>query len=146
MNRIATRIVSALVLLAALTLAGCAATETTTTAPQPAPDDAAMGTRLAPGLYDMEDGTSEAIGTLEWVDLEGGFWAVIGGTEATGDVGTTVAVIANAAKDDPTYTALAGGTVRVVGTKMSGQSIRMAGPELEAASISAISDTGAAYE
>ncbi|MBU2602718.1 MAG: hypothetical protein KKA32_11230 [Actinobacteria bacterium] len=153
MNRRGTSIAFALVLFAALVVSGCAATESTTTAPQPtttalqsAPDDPSMGTRLAPGLYDLADGTSEAYGTLEWRDLEGGFWAVIGGTEATGDVGTTVAVIANAAKDDPTYVALAGRTVRVVGNRLSGASVRMAGPEIEASSISEISDTGAAYE
>ncbi len=146
MNRTAAGIVAAVALVIALSVAGCGATETTTTTTPPPPDGPSLGTRLAPGLYDREDGTSEAIGTLEWVDLEGGFWAVIGGTEATGDVGTTVAVIANAAKDDPAYTALEGAVVQVVGTKLTGVSARMAGQEIEASSISEISDTNAAYE
>lgn len=146
MNHKSTSIAFALVLFAALAVSGCAATETTTTAPPPAVDGAASGSRLAPGLYDLADGTAEAYGTLEWIDLEGGFWAVIGGTEATGDVGTTVAVIANAGKEDPTYVALARTSVRVVGSRLSGASVRMAGPEIEASSIEGFSDTGAAYE
>jgi hypothetical protein len=146
MNRTATVIVPVLALVIALAVAGCAGTETTTTAPQPALDGPSTGTRVAPGLYDLADGTSEAVGTLQWVDLEGGFWAVIGGTEATGDVGTTVAVIANAGKDDPAYVELDGAVVRVVGAKVTGASVRMAGPEIEAQSISGISDTPAAYE
>ena len=55
----------------------------------------AAGTKMAPGLYDLEDGTVVAVGTVEYRDLEGGFWAVIGGTEAEGDAGKIVAVIAN---------------------------------------------------
>lgn len=146
MNRTATGIVAVLALFAVLAVAGCGATETTTTAPPPAADGPSTGTRLAPGLYDLADGTAEAVGTLQWIDLEGGFWAVIGGTEAAGDVGTTVAVIANAAKDDPAYVALDGSVVRVVGDRVSGVSVRMAGPEIEASSIEGFSDTPAAYE
>ena len=50
---------------------------------------------MAPGLYDLDDGSVVAVGTVEHRDLEGGFWAVIGGTEAEGDAGKVVAVIAN---------------------------------------------------
>ncbi|MHB8870490.1 MAG: hypothetical protein ACYC6T_16195 [Thermoleophilia bacterium] len=149
MNRAATGIVAVLALFTVLAVAGCGATETTTTTPPttaPADDGLSTGSRLAPGLYDLGDGTAEAVGTLQWIDLEGGFWAVIGGTGATGDVGTTVAVIANAAKDDPAYVALDGSVVRVVGNRLSGVSVRMAGPEIEASSIEGFSDTPAAYE
>jgi hypothetical protein len=146
MNRAATGIVAVLAVFTVLAVAGCGATESTTTTLQPAPDGPSTGARLAPGLYDLADGTTQAVGTLQWIDLEGGFWAVIGGTEATGDVGTTVAVIANAAKDDPAYVALAGATVQVVGDRVSGASVRMAGPEMEASSIEGFSDTPAAYE
>ena len=59
------------------------------------PPGPAAGTKMAPGLYDLEDGTVVAVGTVEYRDLEGGFWAVIGGTQAEGDAGTVVAVIAN---------------------------------------------------
>ena len=74
MNRKATVIVPVLALVMALAVAGCAGAETTTTGPQPALDGPSTGTRVAPGLYDLADGTSEAVGTLQWVDLEGGFW------------------------------------------------------------------------
>jgi len=60
----------------------------------------------------------------------GGFWRIIGGTEATGDVGKTVAVVANAGKDDPAYLALAGKMIRVVGERAQGASVRGAGPEI----------------
>ena len=47
----------------------------------------AAGTKMAPGLYDLEDGSVVAVGTVEHRDLEGGFWAVIGGSGAEGDAG-----------------------------------------------------------
>ena len=52
--------------------------------PPPAP---AAGTKMAPGLYDLEDGSVVAVGTVEYRDLEGGFWAVIGGTAGRGGRG-----------------------------------------------------------
>ena len=147
MNHMATRTAILLVLLTVVLLPGCGAPEHPATTPEPAAaGDAAGGTRLAAGLYDLADGTVQAIGTLEWVDLEGGFWAIVGGTQASGDVGTTVAVVANAAKDDPAYVALGGQTVQVNGKRMSGASVRMAGPEIKVSSITAISDTAAANE
>lgn len=111
-----------------------------------APDGGAAGSRLANGLYDQDDGTVIALGTLEWRDLEGGFWAVVGGTESEGNVGTVVAVVANAEKDDPFYVKLAGMTVQVIGKRLEGASIRSAGPEIEATSITAITDTPGAAE
>jgi hypothetical protein len=128
----------AISLVLALMLVGC-----TAAAPEPDagnPGDAA-GIRLAAGLYDQEDGTVLAIGTLEWRDIEGGFWAVIGGTEAEGTAGDVAAVLAGIEKDDATYTALAGKTVEVKGTRNEGASIRMAGPEITVTAITEISDT-----
>ncbi len=86
--------------LAACGSAGDAASPTPAASPPassggsdpPRPGD---GTKMAPGLYDLEDGIVVAIGAVEYRDLEGGFWAVIGGTEAEGDAGEVVAVIAN---------------------------------------------------
>lgn len=110
--------------------------------PEPVPQESpAAGIRLAPGLYDLADGTVQAIGTLERSDLEGGFWAVVGGTEAEGDVGKVVAVIANGDAFAEELTALEGRTVDVLGKRVEGASIRMAGPEIEATSIQEISDT-----
>jgi len=131
------------VLLALLVLTGCTSVKTPASTPPPAAGGPSTGTMAAPGLYDLADGTSEAIGILEWVDLDGGFWAIIGGTEATGDVGKTVAVVANADKDDPAYLPLAGTMVRVVGKRAQGASVRGAGPEIVASSVSQISDAGA---
>jgi hypothetical protein len=143
MKRMATRTVAALVVLAALLLTGCTSVQRPAPTPEAAPGGPSTGTMVAPGLNDLADGTSEAIGTLKWIDLEGGFWAIMGGTEATGDVGRTVAVLANAAKGDPAYVALTGKMVRVVGTRAKGASVRAAGPEIVASSISQISEAGA---
>jgi hypothetical protein len=101
----------------------------------------AGGTRIANGLYDQPDGTVVAVGTLEWSDLEGGFWAITGAPEAAAGTNGIVAVVANVPKDDPAYVKLVGMTVRVIGTRISGASARMAGPEITATSISAFNDT-----
>jgi hypothetical protein len=105
-----------------------------------APADDPAGTRPAPGLYDLEDGSVQAIGTLEWVDLEGGFWAITGGTAAEGDDGLTIAVIANGDELDDELSALDGRTVSVVGERFEGASIRMAGPEIVAETVEEIDD------
>jgi hypothetical protein len=108
-------------------------------------DDPSTGLRLAPGLYDLEDGRVQAVGTLEWVDLEGGFWAVTDGT-AAGDEGGNVAVIANGDELDDELSALDGRTVSVIGERFDGASIRMAGPEIIAETVEEIDDTQGAAE
>ena len=137
--------------LIALTLAfalvGCASSpgnEPVTGSTPPADGGAASGSRLAPGLYDLEDGTVQAVGTVEFRDLEGGFWAVIGGTEAEGDAGKTIAVIANGADYAQQLEDLKGLSVIVTGTRLEGASIRMAGPEIKATSVVAASEAGPA--
>jgi len=144
-----TRIAS-LLLVVAITvalpaaLAGCGAGATdeppapsASSTPGGAP---AGGTKIAPGLYDLEDGTVQAIGTVEYRDLEGGFWAIIGGTEAEGDVGKVVAVIANGDDYAQQFKELEGLSVIVTGARLEGPSTRMAGPEIEATSVVAASD------
>jgi hypothetical protein len=132
-----------LALSLALVLVGCSPTdEPDVEAPV---DDPAAGIRLAPGLYELEDGSVQAIGTLEWVDLEGGFWAVTDGT-AAGDEGGNVAVIANGDELDADLSALDGRTVSVIGERFDGASIRMAGPEIIADSVEEIDDTPGAAE
>ena len=125
-------------------LAGCGAGATDE---PPAPSasstpggEPAGGTKIAPGLYDLDDGTVQAVGTAEYRDLEGGFWAVIGGTEAEGDVGKVVAVIANGGDYAQQFRELEGLSVIVTGTRLEGASTRMAGPEIEATSVVAASD------
>lgn len=141
---LARMILTALATALAFALVGCATAPEPPAEPTPEPvgqESPAAGMRLAPGLYDLADGTVQAIGTLERSDLEGGFWAVVGGTEAEGDVGKVVAVIANGDEMAAELEALEGRTVDVLGTRLEGASIRMAGPEIEATSVSEISDT-----
>jgi hypothetical protein len=135
----------------ALTLAGCSAARTEvdkgTVAP-PASDAAGgpAGMRLASGYYQQEDGTVLALGTLEWRDIEGGFWCIVGGTEATGDLGKTLAVIPDVAKADAAYAALAGKTVQVTAKPIEGASIRNAGPEIAVIKIEEVTDAGGATQ
>lgn len=132
---------------ALLVLAGCGAplagrgggTPPATPPAQPPASDPA-GSRAAPGLYELSDGSWRAIGTLEYRDLEGGTWVVVGGTEAGGDLGTVVAVIANPADLGSRLEALKGAVVAATGARLEGASIRMAGPEIKVATIEAIDD------
>lgn len=125
-----------LALVLGLALVGCAPAGETRPEPASTPPEApGAATGLAPGLYDLEDGSAQALGVLTWVDLEGGFWALVGGTEAEGDAGTTVAVIANGAERDAELRPLEGSMVLVTGERFEGASIRMAGPEIVAETI-----------
>ena len=91
-------VAAAILLPSTAACGGDPAPETRSPGTQPSPaGSSAAGTSLAAGLYDLADGAVQAIGTVEYRDLEGGFWVVIGGTEAEGDAGTVVAVIANGA-------------------------------------------------
>ncbi len=149
MTALAPTRLAAIALVVVLMLGGCAGSTSnpppddgTSATPPPATDaGGAAGTRLAAGLHEQADGTVVAIGTLEWSDIEGGFWAVIGGTEATGDAGKVVAVIPDVTEQDAAYAALVGKTVQVTGTRIEGASIRNAGPEIAASSISEVTDT-----
>lgn len=135
--------------LLALALVGCTAPAEEPATPDvgaptdvPPADDSISGLRLAPGLYDLEDGTINALGTLEYIsDIEGGFWLISGGTEAEGNLGTTVAVIANGDEFAEELKALNGKTIFVIGTRLEGASIRMAGPEIEITSVEEVTDT-----
>ena len=141
-----TRVLALLLALAmAVVLTACGSSETDNEASPPSPDTGAGEMRLAPGLYDLDDGSVQAIGTLEWVDLEGGFWAVTDGT-AAGDEGGNVAVIANGDELQATLEPLEGLPVSVIGERFDGASIRMAGPEIVAETVEAMSDTPGAAE
>lgn len=132
-----------LIMVLALAVGACAAEPTADNNDvTPPADGAAGGLRLANGLYDQEDGTVIALGTLEWIDLEGGFYALTGSPEGDGDI----AVIANADEFASELEALVGKTVQVTGTRFEGASIRMAGPEIVITSIEEISDTPGAAE
>jgi hypothetical protein len=104
----------------------------------------AAGTKLAPGLYDREDGSVVAIGTVEHRDLEGGFWAVIGGTAAEGDAGKVVAVITNGDEFAQVFREKEGLSFEVYGQRAGDASIRMAGPEITARRVVLAADAGPA--
>ncbi len=129
-----------------LVLTGCAGTDEPAAEVPSGDAGGAGGSRLAPGWYDLEDGTVQVIGTLEYRDLEGGLWAVIGGTESEGDLGEVVAVVNNANEFADALEALEGTVVSITGTRFDGASIRMAGPEIVVATIEEISDTSGAAE
>jgi len=140
-------VAAAILLLTAVACGGDPAPETRSPAAQPSPAGSAppAGTKLAAGLYDLADGTVQAVGTIEYRDLEGGFWVVIGGTEAEGDAGTVVAVIANGADYADQFTRHAGLSFVVDGTRLDGASTRMAGPEITATRVTlAAEDVGPA--
>lgn len=111
-----------------------------TAEPQPGAGDDIAGMRLANGLYDLEDGTVQAIGTLSYVDLEGGFWAVTGVPGVEGGEDDVIAVIANGADLTESLESLKGKTVSVLGTRLEGASVRMAGPEIEATTVEEIDE------
>ncbi|MBS3957580.1 MAG: hypothetical protein KGZ40_08685 [Clostridiales bacterium] len=139
-----TRILALVLALSlALVLVGCAAADRSSDVQNGAVDTPGTELRLAPGLYDLEGGTVQAIGTLTWVDLEGGFWAVV---DTTGAEDTNVAVIANADEVANVLAPLEGRQVSVVGERFEGMSIRMAGPEVIAETIEEIDDTTGAAE
>lgn len=144
------RIVLALTAAAlASSLAACAAAPTPPAdEPKPLPpveqpsDNPAAGAKLAPGAYDMENGTTQILGNLEYRDIEGGTWLITGGTQADGDEGKVLAVIANAGDFEAKLRALKDQQVFATGKKLDGVSVRMAGPEYEITEINTVSDTG----
>lgn len=137
-----------LALILVFALVGCGTTPDTVTPGTTPPDSGAAGgasgMRLANGLYDMPDGTVQALGTLAYVDLEGGFWAITGAPGQ--DSGSVIAVIANGADLAGTLRPLQGKTVSAVGKRLDGASIRQAGPEIEVTTIEEVTDTPGAAE
>lgn len=134
------RLLALLLAIALFLVPGCAAAEDDAETPPPAaeePGDGGSDLRLANGLYDLEDGKVQALGVLEYVNLEGGFYAITGSPEGEGNI----AVIANADEFASELRDLEGKTVSVIGTRSDAPSIRMAGPEIFAESIDEISDT-----
>lgn len=132
---------AALVLVSLLALGGCTANTgsggSTTPPPQSTPDTNTLSPRLGmmPGLYDQADGGAVAVGTLEYVDLEGGFWAITQGALAEGNTEGIVAVVSNGEELAATLEPLKGKQVRAEGTRFEGVSVRMAGPEVVVTSI-----------
>jgi hypothetical protein len=131
-------------LLSLALLAGCGSGDDTasggSTSSLGAVDDAA--TPAPPGLYDLPDGRKQALGVLEYRDLEGGFWAVVQAYpgQPTTQAGV-VAVLANAEALEVDLEALEGSYVRADGKVLEGASVRMAGPELEVDELAPVSES-----
>ena len=117
-----------------------------TSAPPTPPEgsDSPSSSKLAPGLYDMEDGSVQAVGTVEYREVEGGFWAVVGGTEAEGDTGAIVAVVVNGDAFADEFKKNEGLSFIVEGRRVEGASTRMAGPEIEAKKVTLAGEAGPA--
>jgi hypothetical protein len=131
-----------LALAVVIALGACASTGPDgDTDAEPGVTDPGMQLRLAPGMYDLEDGTVQVIGTLEYRDLEGGFYAVVDGTVTEDGLGKIIAVVNNADEFADELDALDGKPVSVIGTRFDGASIRMAGPEVIVETIEETSDT-----
>lgn len=140
----------ALIVLFALVAAlasGCGAAKPT---PEPLPAEeatppagGASTSQLASGLHTLPDGSVQAVGTLEYSNLEGGFWQVAGFAPGGGDTATVFAVIANGADFESQLKPLEGKSVIVTGKPTDGASIRMAGPEIVMVSVSEVSEMNA---
>jgi hypothetical protein len=139
-REIGTRAGSALLTLSlAFSIAACAPGGVGS-APESPPSSTTPARPLAsaqfvPGLYNQPDGSVQALGTLEYRDLEGGTWVIVGGSAQTGDAGKTVVVIANAAEFTAKLESLKGVQVVATGQRLDGASIRMAGPEMAVTAI-----------
>lgn len=93
-----------------------------------------------PGLYDLPGGRKRALGTLEYRDLEGGFWVIvhrIPSREASS--APTIVVLANGREAGAP--GLEGRYVFADGEMLEGVSIRMAGPEMRVESLREVTDT-----
>lgn len=123
-----------LAILVAGALSACAATQDVRTDGVPA---TGSGAALTPGLYDTAEGGVRAVGTLEYRDVEGGFWAVVGSATGQPDPEPVIAVIVNSDRLAVPIEALSGQVVVVTGRRVEGASIRMSGPEIEADDIAA---------
>jgi hypothetical protein len=127
-----------LILLAgatALLVAGCAVDTG-----QPEPEPVPPVPLDPPGIYETGDGQVRAVGIFDRVELEGGLWAVLGVADTDSAESQVVAVIPNAEELDLDLASFRGRYVEVVGTPVEGASIRMAGPEIEASSVTIIAE------
>jgi hypothetical protein len=129
-----------------IALTGCTigpGTTTTLPAPAPAPGQPGGpptgGMPTVPRLEQNANGSWSAYGWLKRIDLEGGFWAVIAeppGVQTSSP--TIIAVLLPGTVSDSDLAKLDGHSVIAVGSKSSGASVRMAGPEIVVDRITAV--------
>lgn len=130
--------VGLLVAAMAFVVSGCSPGRREQEPPQkPAPKGSTLE---KPGLYRLPDDTALALGTLQYRDLEGGFWVVVEALPKNAKPESkAVAVIANADSLGVDLKELEGRYVAAQGRMKDGLSIRIAGPEMEAESIEVVS-------
>lgn len=133
--------VAALVL--ALTLAGCAPRPPSGAPPGASPGPPSTGVVAAPGLYQLEDGSTQALGILAYRDVEGGFWAVVDTAipEEADSAPILAVVLPDAIEVGGKMAGYEGKYVNVVGKRDDGPTIYQSGPVIDAASIEVVSDT-----
>lgn len=102
------------------------------------PNNPAAGISPQRGMMELEGDRVNAVGLLQWVELEGGFWAVTEVPMPEDETSDIIAVIANGAEYQDELAALEGRDVVVSGTRFDGMSIRMAGPEIEMDSVAEV--------
>lgn len=129
-KRATTFVVTAVVLAASLLWAtGCSADA------QPDPQDSGSGGSSAPGVYELQDGSSRIVGVVVFRDLEGGFWAIADtGTATQGEAAANLAILIppnGGTVTDVQFAEAEGHLVAAEGTLSDGPSIYMAGPMLE---------------
>lgn len=92
-----------------------------------------------PGLTGNEDGRATAVGVLNYVDLEGGFWR-IAQTESPAQAADapSVVVIINPGEMEEGLDSFEGRYVRAIGSLYDGASVRMAGQEMIVETIEAL--------
>lgn len=124
--------------LAALSATGCASEDGRVV--EPVETSTAAPARL--GLYELEDGTTQALGMLTYKDLEGGFWAVVDTVIAEeADEAPVVAVILTDSDLAATMESYRYQYVSVVGAKQDEMSTYQAGPIIQATSIEVVEET-----
>jgi len=105
----------------------------------------------AVGLVELADGRVEATGYLDFVELEGGFWAIVDSNprEGLSQDPSVIAIVVNASevglpasesRDTAQFVGLA---ARAAGERLEGASIRMSGPEMNAESLVTADSLGA---
>jgi hypothetical protein len=112
------------------------------TPPASPPSDTIAGMVAAPGLYDQPDGSVQALGTLAYRDVEGGFWAVV--DTAVPDDADTASVVAVIVPDNDIagkMDSFKGKYVSIIGKREDGPNIYQAGPVIEGKTIEEVSDT-----
>lgn len=139
-DRMGARLFPILVLLLALISVGCGTEEGTTTSVTGTVGDTTSGMLAPPGLYELQDGTVQALGILTYRDLEGGFWAVVETTlPEEADAAAIVAVVGPSEDMEASLDSYRGEFVSVIGVEQD-VSAYQAGPFIEATSIKIVEE------